>query len=61
MKLFKIKIKKCKDCIYYRKEGNFHFCIPKKYYDMGLNNVVGHMKVICFRKIKRKENNNGKN
>lgn len=56
MKFAKFKIKRCKDCIYYKKIGdNIHYCKNNIYYKKyGFDNVLTAIPLICFKKQKNK-------
>lgn len=54
MKFAKFKIKRCKDCIYYKKIGNhIHYCTNNIFYKKyGLDSVLNAIPLICFKKQK---------
>ena len=53
MKFQKIKLKRCKDCAYYKRIGNYHFCINSKCYRKYKLELLCPIPLICFRKEKK--------
>ena len=59
MKFFKIKTRRCKNCVYYKKIGKrFHYCINSTEYRKYGFEAVKCIPLICFRKKKVKDNEN---
>ena len=58
MKFFKTKIKRCKNCKYYKTLGNLHFCINTEFYQEGdelkQGGIFRGIPLICFKKERRK-------
>lgn len=53
MKFSKTKLKRCKNCVYYERIGDWHFCINSKYYKQHKLKILCPIPLICFRKEKK--------
>lgn len=53
MKFYKTKLKRCSNCAYYKRIGNWHFCIYSNLYKKYKLEALCPIPLICFRKEKK--------
>lgn len=60
MKFKSFKLKRCKDCKYYRELGRLCFCVNGKDYRKYNLELIHAIPLICFRKRRKKNESNDK-